>query len=42
MMPPDQEFYLLLAVKIVGLAILASVLHNVLELIMRQSHFWEF
>jgi len=42
MMRPDDEFYLWMAVKIIGLGILVMTLHNVLELIARQSHFWEF
>ena len=42
MMPPDFEFYLAMAIKIVGLAIVVITLHNVLKLIVAQSHFWEF
>ncbi len=41
-MRPDHEFYLWLAMKIVGLGIVVSVLHKVLKLIVSQSHFWEF
>ena len=42
MMRPDDEFYLWMAVKIIGLGIVVSTLHNVLGLIAGQSHFWDF
>ena len=42
MMRPDHEFYLWMAMKIVGLGIVVSVLHNVLKLVVSQSHFLEF
>lgn len=41
-MPPDFEFYLEMAVKIVGLAIVVITLHNVLKLLVSQGHFWQF
>lgn len=41
-MRPDEEFYLWMAVKIVGLGIVVSVLHNVLKLVVGQGHFGEF
>ena len=39
MMPPDQEFALIFIVKLVGLAIIVNVIHNVLKLLLGQSHF---
>ena len=36
MFPPDWEFYVL---RLVGLGILTIVLHNVLKLLLGQSHF---
>jgi hypothetical protein len=39
MIPPDWEFFLIFAVKIVGLGIVVIVLHNVLKLIVGQGHF---
>lgn len=39
MIPPDWEFFLIFAVKIVGLGIVVIVLHNVLKLIIGQGHF---
>jgi len=39
MMPPDWEFFLSFAVRLVGLGIVVIVLHNVLKLLLGQSHF---
>lgn len=39
MIPPDWEFFLGFAVRIVGLGIVVIVLHNVLKLLIGQSHF---
>lgn len=39
MMPPDWEFFLGFAVRLVGLGIVVIVLHNVLKLLLGQSHF---
>lgn len=39
LMPPDWEFFLAFAVRLVGLGIVVIVLHNVLKLLLGQSHF---
>jgi hypothetical protein len=39
MMPPDWEFFLIFCVKLVGLGTVVIVLHNVLKLMLGQSHF---
>jgi hypothetical protein len=41
-MPPDWEFFLQFAVRIVGLGIVVIVLHNVLKLLVSQAHFSQF
>jgi hypothetical protein len=41
-MPPDWEFFLHFAVRIVGLGIVVIVLHNVLKLLVSQAHFSQF
>lgn len=42
MMPPDWEFFLSFALRLVGLAIVVNCLHNVLKALVSQSHFWQF
>lgn len=42
MMPPDFEFFLGFAVRIVGLGIVVMVLHNVLKILVGQGHFGGF
>ena len=39
MMPPDWEFFLFFAIRLVGLGVVVIVLHNVLKLLLGQSHF---
>lgn len=39
MMPPDWEFFLFFAIRIVGLGIVVITFHNVLKLLLSQSHF---
>ncbi len=39
MMPPDWEFFLQSALKIVGAGICVIALHNVLKFLMVQTHF---
>lgn len=42
MFPPDFELFIIMAAKIVGLGIVVITLHNVLKLILSQSHFLDF
>jgi hypothetical protein len=39
MLPPDWEFFLFFAIRLVGLGIVVISLHNVLKLLLGQSHF---
>lgn len=39
MLPPDLEFFLFFAIRLVGLGIVVICLHNVLKLLLGQSHF---
>lgn len=39
MLPPDWEFFLFFTIRLVGLGIVVISLHNVLKLLLGQSHF---
>jgi len=41
-MPPDWEFFVQMALRIVGLGVVVLVLHNVLKLLVSQAHFSQF
>lgn len=41
-MPPDWEFYVQMALRIVGLGTVVLVLHNVLKLIVSYAEFSSF
>lgn len=39
MMPPDWELFVMFALRIVGLGIVTLALHNILKVLLGQSHF---